>query len=74
VETRKARIAAQAEQIASHSADLMLERLNGKDSDKIPLNVLVRTFGLAVDKILSLRGDASQTIRHLHTADLRMMI
>jgi len=70
VEARKARIAAQAEQIASRSADLMLERLNGKDARKIPLNVLNPVFGVAVDKTISLRGDASQTVRHLHSIDL----
>ncbi len=70
VEARKARIAAQAEQIASRSADLMLERLNGKDAHKLPLNVLVPTFGVAVDKTLSLRGDSLATVHHLHSVDL----
>jgi hypothetical protein len=70
VEARKARIAAQAEQIATRAADLMLERLHNKGARDIPVNTLVPVFGVAVDKTLSLRGDASQTIRHIHSVDL----
>jgi len=70
VEARKDRIAAQAEQIATRAADLMLERLHNKGAHDIPVNTLVPVFGVAVDKTLSLRGDSLTTIRHIHSIDL----
>jgi hypothetical protein len=48
----------------------MLERLHDKGARDIPVDTLVPVFGVAVDKTLSLRGDATQTIRHLFAADL----
>ena len=64
VEQRKARIAAQCER----NATLAAERINAKleSKDDIPLNVLVPVFGVSVDKLALLRGDASLAIRHEH--------
>jgi len=70
VGARKERLAAQAEQIATRAADLMLERLHNKGAHDIPVNTLVPVFGVAVDKTLSLRGDSLATIRHIHSIDL----
>ena len=64
VETRKQRIAAQAELNATLAAERMTDKL--ESSDDIPLNTLVPTFGVAVDKMLALRGDTALTLRHEH--------
>ena len=61
---RKGRIAAQAEQIATKAADRLLDEVA---SGKIKGSALVPVFGVAVDKALALRGDASLTLRHEHT-------
>src|ERR1700693_4286853 len=60
VETRKQRLAAQAERSATLAAD----RINAKleSSDDIPLSTLVPVFGVAVDKLAILRGEHSLTI------------
>ena len=65
VETRKQRLAAQAERSATLAAD----RINAKleSSDDIPLPTLVPVFGVAVDKLAILRGESSLTIHHEHT-------
>jgi transposase len=59
VEARKQRIAAQAELNATLAAERMTDKL--QSSDDIPLNTLVSTFGVAVDKMVALRGDVTQT-------------
>jgi Homeodomain-like domain len=65
VEASKARIAAQCER----SATLAAERINQKleSSQDIPLNTLIPTFGVSVDKMVLLRGDVSLTVHHQHT-------
>ena len=62
---RKERIAAQAELNATLTAERITNQL--KSSKQIPLNILVPVFGVSVDKLLQLRGDASLTIQHTHT-------
>jgi hypothetical protein len=64
VETRKARIAAQAERAATRA----FERINDKldSTDDIPLNVLVPVAGVSVDKLVILRGDPSMVARIEH--------
>jgi hypothetical protein len=64
VEARKARIAAQAEQIATKAADRLLQSVEDGD---IKGSALVLVFGVAVDKMTLLRGDASLTVRHVHS-------
>jgi transposase len=59
VEARKARIAAQAERAATLAADRINAKLESKDD--IPLSTLVPVFGVAVDKLTMLRGDAALT-------------
>jgi len=63
VEARKSRIAAQAEQIATKAADRLLQSVEEGD---IKGSALVPVFGVAVDKMTLLRGDASLTVRHEH--------
>jgi Homeodomain-like domain len=69
VDARKARIAAQSERNATRAAELIAEKLEGKDP---PLNVLVPVFGVSVDKALALRGDSQLRIafdqphQHIH--------
>ena len=65
METRKQRLAAQAERSATLAAD----RINAKleSSDDIPLSTLVPVFGVSVDKLAILRGEHSLTIHHEHT-------
>ena len=60
VEARKARIAAQAERIATLAADRLNKKL--ESDDDISPSALVPIFGVAVDKMLSLR----RTIQHQH--------
>jgi len=64
VESRKARIAYQSERVATLAAERITDKLQSYDD--IPLNTLIPTFGVAVDKMLALRGDTSLTIRHEH--------
>ena len=64
VESRKTRIAAQAERIATLAADRLNKKL--ESGDDISPSALVPIFGVAVDKMLSLRGDAALTIQHQH--------
>jgi hypothetical protein len=64
VEARKARIAAQAERAATLAADRINAKLESKDD--IPLSTLVPVFGVAVDKLTMLRGDAALTQQNLH--------
>lgn len=66
VATRKERIAAQAELNATLAAERITDKLQSEDD--IPLNTLIPTFGVAIDKMLALRGDPALTIRqeHLH--------
>ena len=64
VAARKERIAAQAELNATLAAERITDKLQSRDD--IPLNVLIPTFGVCVDKLLALRGDAALTIRHEH--------
>jgi transposase len=59
VEARKARIASQAERAATLAADRINAKLESKDD--IPLSTLVPVFGVAVDKLTMLRGDAALT-------------
>ena len=63
VDARKARIAAQAEQIATKAADRLLQSVEDGD---IKGSALVPVFGVAVDKMTLLRGDLSLTVRHEH--------
>jgi len=63
VEARKSRIAAQAEQIATKAADRLLQSVEDGD---IKGSALVPVFGVSVDKMTLLRGDASLTVRHEH--------
>ena len=65
VEARKGRIAAQAELNATLAAERITSELQSKKH--IPLNVLVPVFGVNVDKLLSLRGENTFTLRHEHT-------
>ena len=57
-------VAAQAE----HAATLAGDRINAKleSKDDIPLSTLVPVFGVAVDKLTMLRGDAALTQQNLH--------
>ena len=64
VDARKARIAAQSERNATRAAELIAEKLEGKD---VPLNVLVPVYGVSVDKALALRGDAQLRIAFDHS-------
>jgi hypothetical protein len=69
VDARKARIAAQSERNATRAAELIAEKL---ERDDVPLNVLIPTYGVSVDKALALRGDAQLRIaldhshQHIH--------
>jgi hypothetical protein len=69
VSARKARIAAQSERNATRAAELIAEKLENED---VPLNVLIPTFGVSVDKSLALRGDSQLRIafdqphQHIH--------
>jgi hypothetical protein len=71
VETRKQRIAAQAERVATKSFDLLNQKLDS-DGDKITVNQLVPIAGVSVDKLLALRGDPNLRIaldqphHHIH--------
>jgi hypothetical protein len=63
VAARKARIAAQSELIATEAADRTLEAIRNRE---IKGQGLIPAFGVAVDKLIALRGDPSLTIRHEH--------
>jgi hypothetical protein len=69
VEQRKARIAAQSERNATRAAERISAKLESPED--IPLNLLVPVFGVAVDKMLVLRGDASQIVKHEHLHELK---
>lgn len=64
VEARKQRIAAQAELGATEAGDRLIDAIR---SGTISGQGLIPAFGVCVDKMLALRGDAIGTIRHLHT-------
>jgi hypothetical protein len=64
VETRKARIAAQAERAATRAFDRINNKLDSPDD--IPLNILVPVAGVSVDIILALRGDPNMIARIEH--------
>jgi DNA-binding transcriptional MocR family regulator len=70
VETRKARIAAQAERAATRA----FERINDKldSAQDIPLNILVPVAGVSVDKTLALRGEPTMVARidHFHRGNV----
>jgi hypothetical protein len=70
VETRKARIAAQAERAATCAFDRINQKLDSPDD--IPLNILVPVAGVSVDKLLALRGDPGmvQRIEHVHQGNI----
>jgi hypothetical protein len=68
VENRKSVLAAQTERIATLAADRLTQEL--ESNRPISPNALVPIYGVAIDKMLALRGDASQTVRHLHSIDL----
>jgi hypothetical protein len=70
VETRKARIAAQAERAATRAFDRINYKLDSPDD--IPLNILVPVAGVSVDKLIALRGDPSivARIEHAHTGNI----
>jgi hypothetical protein len=63
VATRKARLAAQWEQVATKAVDQLNDHLN---ASTLPPNALVPIAGVATDKLLALRGDACLTLRHEH--------
>ena len=71
VDARKARIAAQAERVATKAFDLLNQKLDS-DGDKIAVNQLVPIAGVSVDKLLALRGDPNlriafdQSHQHIH--------
>ena len=69
VETRKQRIAAQAELNATLAAERITDEL--RSNKHIPINVLVPVFGVNVDKLLQLRGDAAINVNHHHIHELR---
>jgi hypothetical protein len=69
VDTRKARIAAQAERAATKAFDLLNQKLD-KDGHKITVNQLVPIAGVAVDKLLALRGDPNLRIAFDHFRDI----
>jgi hypothetical protein len=60
---RKARIAAQFERIATKSCDLLAQKLD-QDGHKLTANQLVPIAGVAVDKLLALRGEPN-VIAHI---------
>jgi hypothetical protein len=61
VAARKERIAAQSELIATEAADKTLEAIR---SGEIKGQGLIPAFGVAVDKMLALRGDSALNIPH----------
>jgi hypothetical protein len=60
----KPRIAAQAERNALLAGERITRKLESHED--ISVAALVPVYGVAVDKMLALRGDASLTIRHEH--------
>jgi hypothetical protein len=58
VDTRKARIAAQAERAATKAFDLLNQKLDTQ-GDSLTANQLVPIAGVSVDKLLALRGEAN---------------
>jgi hypothetical protein len=67
VETRKQRLAAQAERNALLAGEQITEALHQQKYTPI---ALVPVYGVSLDKALALRGDSVSTIRHLHSFDL----
>jgi Homeodomain-like domain len=67
VAARKERIAAQAELGATEAGDRLIDAIR---SGVISGQGLIPAFGVCVDKMVALRGDVTQTIRHLHSVDL----
>ena len=65
VAERKARIAAQFERIATKSCDLLAQKLE-TDGHNLTANQLVPIAGVAVDKLLVLRGDANLNVHVDH--------
>jgi hypothetical protein len=72
VESRKARIAAQAERAATKAYERLNQKLDSEDD--IPLNQLTIIAGVSVDKLLALRGDpgliARIELEHTHTFNI----
>ena len=70
VETRKGRIAAQAERAATRAFDRINQKLDS--DDEIPLNVLVPVAGVSVDKLIALRSEPSLVARieHVHSGNI----
>jgi hypothetical protein len=69
VESRKVRIAAQAELNATLGANRITDELASAKS--IPLNVLVPVFGVNIDKMLALRGEpTAHRYTHSHQHEL----
>jgi Homeodomain-like domain len=64
VEARKARLAAQWEQVSTKAVDQLNDHL---DASTLPPNVLVPIAGVATDKVIALRGDSALTVRHEHS-------
>jgi hypothetical protein len=64
VETRKRRLAAQAERNAFLAGDQIAEALEQR---KVSINSLVPFYGVSIDKARALRGDPALTIQHHHT-------
>ena len=67
VAARKERIAAQAELGATEAGDRLIDAIR---SGAISGQGLIPAFGVCVDKMVALRGDVTQNIRHLHSVDL----
>jgi hypothetical protein len=67
VAARKERIAAQAELGATEAGDRLIDAIR---SGVISGQGLIPAFGVCVDKMVALRGDVTQTMRHLHSVDL----
>lgn len=68
VDARKSVLAAQTERIATLAADRLTQEL--ESNRPIHPNALVPIYGVAIDKLLALRGDNVSTVRHLHSIEL----
>jgi hypothetical protein len=67
IENRKPILTAQAERIATKAFDQLNQHL---DAGLLPASQLVPIGGMALDKVLAIRGDSVSTIRHIHAFDI----
>jgi hypothetical protein len=68
VEARKHRLAAQAERNALVAGEQLSEALEKR---KFTPTALVPVYGVSLDKALALRGDATSTVRCIHSVELQ---